>query len=672
MKSKPQKTVARLSAKPSVRQKATPISKAETKVDAKPITTVNHSWTGKPKTKKNKGGYGFARDWQRDAYAILRDDRFVILNAPTGSGKSWLMCLLSTHKMEQDPKLRTIISVPQSIIANGFLDLHVILPDNEHKIHWKPKHNLCDGKPGTVDRLYSFLKDKQTEFNDRIAICTHATLVHLHKRLKQSGELRLLNNVQLWVDEAHHVQNADFEDTEGMGQAIFSNGIGELVKHVFNSKKNVHLGLATASFFRGDRTNLLTDKMEEKFTRFNLPYDQYFESMEHLRSFSFSFKIYTGDFMPAVEEILASERKKTLIHFPPPNSNCSRRSMGKDKYDDVKDLLKVLNKTYNKKDSPPYRWLDLVNEEGREAKKEFTQTINEDRDKLDCISSIAMFKEGSNWIWAERTLKIGYCGSLVELMQTAGRLFRDAPGKSHVEFIQLLPFSIDQSNRTKFRESLNNNIKAVLSAMILENILVPSPMKPPKGKRKRTQEGQGALPAVEGGNAVQTYFPDENDFQALVHEGHMEMLTLADESKRKASKGDYIDLMSKLVKKKRPKIPKDAADEIGETIVRMGWKAGKRMEGIDVSNIDFDVVTEVNPVDWIVNFTTGACGVDTFKKLRLALSQDGTIPMSEEMHYRLVNKLIDDGHMEPTSEAYREMAGRFNAKRAGAGVSVED
>jgi hypothetical protein len=37
-----------------------------------------------------------------------------------GSGKTLMMCFLSAHKMKADKNLRTIIAVPQTIIAPGF------------------------------------------------------------------------------------------------------------------------------------------------------------------------------------------------------------------------------------------------------------------------------------------------------------------------------------------------------------------------------------------------------------------------------------------------------------------------------------------------------------------------------------------------------------------------
>lgn len=69
---------------------------------------------------EKEDSFSSMRTWQVDAFNDLRDTPLMILNAPMGSGKSWLMCALAAFKMQKDPSLRTVIGVPQSIIAFGF------------------------------------------------------------------------------------------------------------------------------------------------------------------------------------------------------------------------------------------------------------------------------------------------------------------------------------------------------------------------------------------------------------------------------------------------------------------------------------------------------------------------------------------------------------------------
>ena len=97
----------------------------------------------------------------------------MILNAPMGSGKSWMMCLLSADKMITNPQLRTIIAVPQTIIAPGFANAKLRMPDGKC-IEWTIRHNLCrkGSTKGTIKYITNWLKGDALTLNDRALICT--------------------------------------------------------------------------------------------------------------------------------------------------------------------------------------------------------------------------------------------------------------------------------------------------------------------------------------------------------------------------------------------------------------------------------------------------------------------------------------------------------------------
>jgi hypothetical protein len=337
-------------------------------------------------------GFFGMRGWQEKAFNLLKNDPYMILNAPMGSGKSWLMCLLSAYKMKKDSKLRSIFAVPQTIIANGFVEANLVLPDGD-KLHWLAQHDLCSESPneGTITYLIKFLEGPHGFFADRVLLCSHATLVAAYNRLKIDGKLDLLKNLMLWIDEAHHVKNAEAVDYEG---ALLNNGIGEIVAYVLNHNNNVQLGIATASFFRGDRCSLLTESMEKKFTRFNLPYDEYLESMQHLQSFSFDFMLCGPDFTQAINKLLKHRVGKDIIYIPHPSS---KHSTG-DKYREVEDIIAKYKKTHGGKETDLDNGLTVLRRKDGDFK--IMDLVDEDR--------------------------------------------RNAKDKKHVEVIQLLPFSLDQ------------------------------------------------------------------------------------------------------------------------------------------------------------------------------------------------------------------------------------
>src|SRR6202040_3714854 len=80
---------------------------------------------------------------------------------------------------------------------------------------------------------------------------------------------------------------------------------------------------------------------------------------------------------------------------------------------------------------------------------------------------------GANWRWADREVILGPRGSLNEVIQMVGRLLRDVAGKKQVEVYQLLPFALDQADKGRTRESLNEYLTALLLSMLLENVMDP-------------------------------------------------------------------------------------------------------------------------------------------------------------------------------------------------------
>ena len=80
------------------------------------------------------------------------------------------------------------------------------------------------------------------------------------------------------------------------------------------------------------------------FSRFNLPYDEYLPTLQHLRSFQYDFVCYDASPIKAIEHIIKSNPKgKFLINFPAVGSNAMWAS---DKYEGVKQVLGVIKKTY--------------------------------------------------------------------------------------------------------------------------------------------------------------------------------------------------------------------------------------------------------------------------------------------------------------------------------------
>lgn len=599
--------------------------------DQKKQTGFSFEWINSQEVNSDlNSSYLSMRGWQLKAFHHLKDSNFNILNAPMGSGKSLLMCWLSIHKLKADPRLKCIIAVPQTIIAPGFVEEKLVL-DNGDKFDWQVNYNLCDQKAfkSTVKAAIEWLEaDPSSLLANRVLLCTHATLVMVYKKLKEKRKLDLFDDVLLWIDEAHHVKNVAIENFEG----VISNGLGELVRYfVTNSDRNLQLGLTTATFFRGDRGSLLTDDMEGKFKRFDLPYDEYMESMTHLKSFSFDFLIVGHDYATGIETILKDREGKDIIYIPHPTSRYSTGDKLKEsrsiiaKYHEISGGLRIYTTegvTVFHEDNNRFVILDLVDENNRAEKKEFLSNskLKEDSDALDAIIALGMFKEGANWVWANRVIIVGARSSLVDVIQMVGRLFRDAKGKNHVQVIQLLPFSLDQQDEEKFRDNLNNYLKAIFASLILENILNPVKIKV-MGERPNGNDDKEAI-TKDIQNWLNVVMPDDAKQIALIEDVFKQLLNIRDTNKQAAME---VSVLREEYQKIIPRILEEYdIAEHKEEIAHQIWgtfaRQTLRMQGISVENINFDILQKTNPLDFLLRYTSGICGINTFHELRLAIA----------------------------------------------------
>jgi hypothetical protein len=432
---------------------------------------------------------------QARAFAAMKDKQRVILQAPTGWGKSLVIASLVVYKLLRNPDLRCIITVPQTLIARGFAGRDWKLRVAGRLVDWVVQHNLCHNQAtNTVASLIQFLRGKHTSLGDRILVCTHATLAQAYKRLKERRQLALLKNLVLWIDEGHHVKNAQVMDRNDP----VSNRIGALAMYCL-SRSN-HVGLATATYQRGDMRHILPESLLAQFTHVKIPYDVYFEEVQPVESFEFN--IIAGDTLKALDSIFKTIRP-TILYLAKRNS----RYAGRCKYLEVKQVVRRLAKRVNmpvRREGDlirvgGLRVLDLVTEKGRAARKAYL----DDGGKVDIIIALDTCKEGFDWPEAERSIILGERHSIPELIQMIGRLFRRAEGKTHAEVYQILPAAV--SNSTRFKDQRNAILTVVFSAMLLEDVFLPIPLSTdPKDKDSRdpTDRLVDAIPTTEIAQAL--------------------------------------------------------------------------------------------------------------------------------------------------------------------------
>ena len=82
------------------------------------------------------------RHSQARAFATLKDKQRVVLQAPTGWGKSLLIASLVLYKLLRNADLCCIIAVPQTLIARGFVRDWTLQIAGK-LVDWVVQHNLC-------------------------------------------------------------------------------------------------------------------------------------------------------------------------------------------------------------------------------------------------------------------------------------------------------------------------------------------------------------------------------------------------------------------------------------------------------------------------------------------------------------------------------------------------
>lgn len=428
---------------------------------------ISHVWKGATLPDIDDPGvlaFSHKKPDQPKVFKALRNKQHVILNAPTGWGKSIVIIFLCLWKLIRHPELRCIIAVPQNVIASGFLrerSFSLLRMTDD----WFVGHNLIN-KAGTCSRMVKFLKGPHGFFQGRILLCAHPTLQAVYQGNKRHWR-RLFNNTILWIDEAHHVKNARVNGRK----ETRSNVLGELVRKLVTSDLNVHVGLATATFMRGDMRHILSEDMEDLFVRRDIPYDQFFKLHKPINHFSFS--IVCADYLKGIGELFRQRVCPTIIYLPKRQSQYATKC----KHTEVRRIIRQIAKTLRvkaRRDGDLWmvgslKVLDLVKKEGR---KNRVEDLMKNKDYCDIIIALDMCKEGFDWPAVQRSIIIGERHSVPEMIQMIGRLFRWSKEKTHAEVFQLLPAIV--KNPAKFQKQRNRCLTVVFAVMLLEDILIPS------------------------------------------------------------------------------------------------------------------------------------------------------------------------------------------------------
>lgn len=417
------------------------------------FVTVTYAATGKSQSLNSLG----MRAMQARAFDA-RNSQYLLIKAPPASGKSRALMFIGLDKLDHQGLSKVIVAVPERSIGESFSSTDLRTGGFNRDWEVRPQWNLtlAAGSTGKVDAFRAFMRS-----TDQILVCTHATLRFAFEEIG----VEAFDDCLVAIDEFHHVSVDE------------SNRLGELVRTVVERGK-AHLIAMTGSYFRGDAAPVLRPEDESKFNRVTYTYYEQLNGYKHLKTLGIGYHFYRGRYIDAIASVLNTDLK-TIIHIPHVRSSESTS----DKYDEVDRIHDQIGRVIKRDeksglyhverhDGVVLKVADLVDDSPSRELVMSTLRNAKERDDVDIIIALGMAKEGFDWVWCEHALTVGYRGSLTEVIQIIGRATRDAPGKSHAQFTNLI--AEPDASESRVVDAVNNMLKAIACSLLMEQVLAPS------------------------------------------------------------------------------------------------------------------------------------------------------------------------------------------------------
>ena len=407
-----------------------------------------------------------------------RAAQFLLLKAPPAAGKSRALMFLALDKLENQGVKKVVVAVPETSIGGSFRSTD--LTSYGFWADWdvEPRWNLClSGEDGMAKSQKVKAFEAFMDSDARVIVCTHATFRFAFDAIEKARGVEAFDDCMIAIDEFHHVAAAD------------DNRLGEILRKLL-AREKAHMMAMTGSYFRGDSVPVLRPEDEARFKSITYSYYEQLEGYEHLKSLGISYSFYRGRYISAIPDVLDTDRK-TIIHIP---HRGSAEAFG-EKHDEVGLIMGAIGEHVGRdpdtgfdlvkraSDGRVLKIADLVDDgDGRDGIKAALQAEAKgpdgkrddaaDRAKVDIIIALGMAKEGFDWPWCEHALTIGYRNSLTEIVQIIGRATRDAPGKPHAQFTNLV--AEPGVETTVVADAVNDMLKAISGAMLMEQVLAPN------------------------------------------------------------------------------------------------------------------------------------------------------------------------------------------------------
>ncbi len=618
-----------------------------------PHVSVNYARTGRSK-KSNELGM---RVMQERAYE-KRGEQYLLIKSPPASGKSRALMFIALDKLHNQGLKQAIIVVPEKSIGASFNNEP--LSQFGFWADWQvePKWNLCNAPGedgGKVNSVKAFLAS-----DDKVLVCTHATLRFAVDRLGVAAfDQRLIA-----VDEFHHV-SANPENKLGahLGQ--------------FLARDRVHIVAMTGSYFRGDAVAVLAPQDEANFETVTYTYYEQLNGYEYLKTLDIGYYFYSGAYSDEILSVL-DPNEKTIIHIP----NVNSRESSKDKIKEVEHILEELGSwkgidpetgfhLVEASNGKIIKIADLVDDDVATRDKVSAALklpeAKHNRDHVDIIIALGMAKEGFDWIWCEHALTVGYRSSLTEIIQIIGRATRDAKGKTHARFTNLI--AEPNAEEEAVVDAVNDTLKAIAASLLMEQVLAPKFNFSPKNSQSGPVEGydygeSGYDPKSSnvGFNESTGQFqieikglvePKSDDAQRICQQDLNEVITAFVQDKTTLERGLFDEemvpeeltqvRMATIVKEKYPELDDEDQEAVrqhaiaalnltqkakeivngSDELLKSGNTAlidGVRKFAMDVRDLDIDLIDRINPFSEAYAVLSKAMTEESLKQVAAVIS----------------------------------------------------
>ncbi len=429
-----------------------------TKIKSVPSVSMNYATNGSS-TRSNELGM---RVMQERAFE-KRGEQYLLIKSPPASGKSRALMFIALDKIHNQGIKKAIITVPEKSIGSSFNDE----PLTQFGFYWdwkvNPKWNLCNapGEDGSkANAVHSFLQS-----DDTILICPHATF----RNAAAKFGVEVFDGCLIAIDEFHHVS------------ANPNNKLGAQLAELI-ARDKTHVTAMTGSYFRGDAQAVMMPEDEARFESVTYTYYEQLNGYEHLKKLDIGYYFYPDSYADSILEVL-NPHEKTIIHIP---SVMSREST-KDKYKEVEHIIHELGEWLGVEKETGFHRIktsggkiikiaDLVDDTDEKQRSKVQNALKmpemkSNRDHVDIIIALGMAKEGFDWIWCEHALTVGYRSSLTEIIQIIGRSTRDAEGKTHARFTNLI--AEPDAAEDLVTDAVNDTLKAIAASLLMEQVLAP-------------------------------------------------------------------------------------------------------------------------------------------------------------------------------------------------------